>query len=100
MKNKVIGNFCLILFLFFRNFKSNFRGYMFFLVVFLLIIFFGLLVVYVILVKFYILLFKGIVIGSSGFYGVEGVLNMWVEELWEVFLSDRNFSGISFSFLD
>ena len=100
MKNKTIGNLRLTLFLFSRNPKSNPRGYMLFLVVSLLITLSGLLVAYAILAKLYTLSSKGTAIGSSGFYGAEGALNMRVEELREVFLSDRNPSGSSPSSLD
>ncbi|AGF50954.1 slr2018 [Synechocystis sp. PCC 6803] len=100
MKNKAIGNLRLTLFLFSRNPKSNPRGYMLFLVVSLLITLSGLLVAYAILAKLHTLSSKGTAIGSSGFYGAEGALNMRVEELREVFLSDRNPSGTSPSSLD
>ncbi|WLT37610.1 hypothetical protein NON20_17845 [Synechocystis sp. B12] len=73
---------------------------MLFLVVSLLITLSGLLVAYAILAKLHTLSSKGTAIGSSGFYGAEGALNMRVEELREVFLSDRNPSGTSPSSLD
>ncbi|MCT0252389.1 MULTISPECIES: hypothetical protein [unclassified Synechocystis] len=95
MKTKAIGNIRLTLFLFSRNPKSNPKGYMLFLVVSLLITLSGLLVAYAILAKLYTLSSKGTAIGSSGFYGAEGALNMRVEELREVFLSDRSPNGTS-----
>ncbi|WP_242018083.1 hypothetical protein [Synechocystis sp. FACHB-383] len=99
-KFNAVSNIRLTLFLFSRNPKGNPRGYMLFLVVSLLITLSGLLVAYAILAKVNSLSAKGTATGNSGFYGAEGALNMRVEELRDVFLSDRNPSGTSPSSLN
>ncbi|MBE9174825.1 hypothetical protein IQ225_05040 [Synechocystis salina LEGE 06155] len=102
MKSKfnAVSNIRLTLFLFSRKPKGNPRGYMLFLVVSLLITLSGLLVAYAILAKVHSLSAKGTATGNSGFFGAEGALNLRVEELRDVFLSDRNPSGTSPSSLD
>ncbi|MBE9195129.1 hypothetical protein IQ219_07365 [Synechocystis sp. LEGE 06083] len=99
-KFNAVSNIRLTLFLFSRNPKGNPRGYMLFLVVSLLITLSGLLVAYAILAKVNNISAKGTATGNSGFYGAEGALNMRVEELRDVFLSDRNPSGTSPSSLN
>jgi len=92
---KFISNVRFTLFLFARKSKGNPDGYMLFLVVSLLITLSGLLVAYAILAKVHTLSAKGSATGNSGFYGAEGALNVRVEELRNIFLSERNPVGTS-----